>query len=416
MKNKVNLFAAVVLFCAVALFTSSTFAATTYTVQRGDTLGSIARRYGTSYITLAQANNILNPNIIYVGQQIFIPDGNDPAPTSVASTPQPTSVSATPVPTQIPISQPVTGEILTHIVARGDTIARLSRAYGVSIRDIIQANSLINPNFIYPGQALRIPIEGVAIVPPQPTATTPAATATPVSVVTAQPTTVVQPTATNEATTVPPTAVPPTAVPPTAVPTSSAPPVPTGANLFGNGSFEGGHYNLNGLAELQVPTGWRLEWNEGPNDAGTQDFRPETRVLSGNFLPPNEHPIFIYEGWHTFKVFKGYGPINVRLLQDITLQPGTYEFEATIFPDQVLAYENGEKIYAVCDAAQVSMFTSNGSTSGWMFPTIGQPNTIMYRFTIDATQNVAVGLGLKGRYGLINNGWFVDNLRLRVVQ
>ncbi len=45
----------------------------TYTVQRGDTLSRIARRYGISMTVLAQVNNISNPNQIYVGQVLQIP-------------------------------------------------------------------------------------------------------------------------------------------------------------------------------------------------------------------------------------------------------------------------------------------------------------------------------------------------------
>lgn len=43
-----------------------------YTVKAGDTLGSIAARYGTTYTKLAQRNGITNPNVIYVGQKIRI--------------------------------------------------------------------------------------------------------------------------------------------------------------------------------------------------------------------------------------------------------------------------------------------------------------------------------------------------------
>lgn len=44
-----------------------------YTVQYGDTLFSIARRYGWSVFYLASVNNIANPNRIYVGQVLLIP-------------------------------------------------------------------------------------------------------------------------------------------------------------------------------------------------------------------------------------------------------------------------------------------------------------------------------------------------------
>lgn len=46
---------------------------TYYTVKSGDTLSSIAAKYGTTYQKLAQYNNISNPNIITVGQKIKIP-------------------------------------------------------------------------------------------------------------------------------------------------------------------------------------------------------------------------------------------------------------------------------------------------------------------------------------------------------
>lgn len=44
----------------------------TYIVQAGDTLSSIAQRYGTTYQELARKNNISNPNKIYVGQKLVI--------------------------------------------------------------------------------------------------------------------------------------------------------------------------------------------------------------------------------------------------------------------------------------------------------------------------------------------------------
>lgn len=45
----------------------------TYTVVKGDTLWSIAKRYGTTYKKIADYNNIKNPNLIYIGQLLKIP-------------------------------------------------------------------------------------------------------------------------------------------------------------------------------------------------------------------------------------------------------------------------------------------------------------------------------------------------------
>jgi LysM repeat protein len=46
---------------------------TKITVQRGDTLAAIARKYGVSVWSLARNNGIKNPDRIYVGQRLCIP-------------------------------------------------------------------------------------------------------------------------------------------------------------------------------------------------------------------------------------------------------------------------------------------------------------------------------------------------------
>jgi LysM repeat protein len=63
----------------------------TYVVVRGDTLASIAARFGTTYPALAQLNGIANPNLIFAGQTLRVTGGNcGPAPTAVPG--QPTAV------------------------------------------------------------------------------------------------------------------------------------------------------------------------------------------------------------------------------------------------------------------------------------------------------------------------------------
>lgn len=54
---------------------SQTSSETIYIVKKGDTLSGIASRYGTTYQVLASYNGISNPNLIGVGQTIKIPNG-----------------------------------------------------------------------------------------------------------------------------------------------------------------------------------------------------------------------------------------------------------------------------------------------------------------------------------------------------
>jgi len=110
---------------------------TVHTVVRGDTLYSIARRYGVSLQAIVTANGIVNPNLISVGQRLTIPGGSAPAPTPA---PAPPSSGGT-----------------VHTVRAGETLTRIALRYGVSIWSIVSANGIANPNLIYPGQRLTIP-------------------------------------------------------------------------------------------------------------------------------------------------------------------------------------------------------------------------------------------------------------------
>lgn len=98
----------------------------TYTVRSGDTLSSIAAKFGTSYQTLASLNGISNPNWIYVGQVLKV-TGSASASGSVYYT-----------------------------VRVGDNLSSIASRYGTSYQSIANLNGLTNPNLIYAGQTLRI--------------------------------------------------------------------------------------------------------------------------------------------------------------------------------------------------------------------------------------------------------------------
>ena len=221
----------------------------------------------------------------------------------------------------------------------------------------------------------------------------------------------------------------PTAVPPTAAPVNTQPPPPPtvpaepvlGGNLLVNGSFEGGWYNLNGAPEFQLPNGWIMEFDSGPTGFGSQAwdiwFPPETRVLPYYQLPENERSLFIRDGEFTIKAFKGNGPISLRLLQDIALQPGTYVFTVYIFPDLVSSYEGGKQFANDPLAGEVRFISPSGGT-GWLLfgAGFGTWGVFEHTFTVDAAQTIRIGVGLRGRYALDSNGFFIDDWSLQRVE
>jgi LysM repeat protein len=109
----------------------------TYTVRRGDTLSSIAAQHGTSVNGLMRANGLANANYIYAGQRLVLPTGNSSGGDGQASS---------------------GGQIYT--VQRGDTLASIAYRQGTTAWALANANGLANPNYIYPGQRLRIPAAG----------------------------------------------------------------------------------------------------------------------------------------------------------------------------------------------------------------------------------------------------------------
>lgn len=117
---------------------------TQHIVQRGETLFRIGLRYGVTVDSLARANGIANPNRIYAGQVLIIPDG--------------TSSQAAPAAP----AAPANSGTVTHVVQRGEYLTSIGRRYGVTAAAIAQSNGLTNPNLVYVGQRLIIPAAGSA--------------------------------------------------------------------------------------------------------------------------------------------------------------------------------------------------------------------------------------------------------------
>ncbi|MBI3741195.1 MAG: LysM peptidoglycan-binding domain-containing protein [Chloroflexi bacterium] len=106
---------------------------TTYTVQRGDWLYAIARKFNLSVAALQNANPGVNINVLYPGQTINIPSA------ATASTP---NASTKPN---------------SYTIRAGDTLYSIAVRFSTTPYALQIANHLTNQNFIYPGQELIIP-------------------------------------------------------------------------------------------------------------------------------------------------------------------------------------------------------------------------------------------------------------------
>ena len=102
---------------------------TTYTVQAGDTLYTIALKYGLTVQELATANNITNVDSLTVGDTLTIP-----APGTVTDNQQGGG-------------QPTTGEQI-HTVAPGENLFRIGLRYGFTVAELASYNNIANPNSI----------------------------------------------------------------------------------------------------------------------------------------------------------------------------------------------------------------------------------------------------------------------------
>lgn len=94
----------------------------TYTIRWGDTLWALSIRYGTTVEELARLNGIPDPDLIYAGETLKIPEGGAG----------------------------------TYTVRPGDTLWGIARTYGVTVDQLVQWNQIPNPDLIYPGQVLRV--------------------------------------------------------------------------------------------------------------------------------------------------------------------------------------------------------------------------------------------------------------------
>ena len=123
----------------------------THVVARGESLSMIARSYGVSMSAIIAANNITNPNRIFAGQRLVIPNANPDVMQAVAAA-APAEQAAAPA-----------AYIGSHVVRPGETLSLIARRYNISWTALALANGIADPNRIEAGTTLRIPSSSHAV-------------------------------------------------------------------------------------------------------------------------------------------------------------------------------------------------------------------------------------------------------------
>ncbi|QER67564.1 LysM peptidoglycan-binding domain-containing protein [Paucilactobacillus nenjiangensis] len=106
---------------AVLKVTGNASSEDTYYVQAGDTLSGIADKFQTTVDALVLRNSINNPNIISVGQKIYL-----------------------------------SGSTNTYTVQSGDNLSSIASSHGTTIDSLVSLNGISDANVIYVGQTLKI--------------------------------------------------------------------------------------------------------------------------------------------------------------------------------------------------------------------------------------------------------------------
>jgi LysM repeat protein len=124
-----------------------------YVVVKGDSLAKIAKNKHVTLKALEAANLGVVPTKLKVGQKLTIPAGAAVAPVS-GGTAAGTEMTGAP-----------SGGGETYVVKSGDTLTKIAKAHGVSLKALEAANPNVDPSHIKVGHKLQIPAKVEAATP-----------------------------------------------------------------------------------------------------------------------------------------------------------------------------------------------------------------------------------------------------------
>lgn len=128
-----------------------------YKVQEGDTLYSIAQKFGIQLDVLLAFNPaVADAGTIQVGQDITVPPPSAEVPTPTA------------LPTNL-----VPGTRIDYVIRSGDTLQTIASQFNSTAEAIASLNKITNPNDIKIGQKIQVPVNIATPTPTLPPSPTP---------------------------------------------------------------------------------------------------------------------------------------------------------------------------------------------------------------------------------------------------
>lgn len=141
----------------------------TYTIQSGDTLASIASEFGLTLEDLRAANPDVDPGALHAGEVIKLPPAagspapptptEEPAPAPTEPPAQPTTAPPEPEPTEPPVEPTAEASSLgqAYTVQSGDIPVTIAEQFGISVEALLAANPGLDPTGLQVGQVIIIP-------------------------------------------------------------------------------------------------------------------------------------------------------------------------------------------------------------------------------------------------------------------
>lgn len=144
MKLKIKKYLTSAVFVSFSVFLCPEFlyADTTHVVQKGETLYSISRKYGSTVQSISNANGISGTDI-KVGQKLIIPGDKDFSSSGE-------NVSA---------SLPENSSSSTYTVNKGDTWYAISRKFSITLSELYALNNADSSTGLKAGQKIKIPAQ-----------------------------------------------------------------------------------------------------------------------------------------------------------------------------------------------------------------------------------------------------------------